>query len=819
MSADSSKKIIMKKYIFKKIIFLVTILLILGGLGRFLLTMENGLRFSFLVASKMIPGKLQAQKITGCLLSPIAIEGLYFENKASSVFVNKIYIDWSIKKLLLGEIDIAAIHVDTIKITTKVAAVAANAHKLTLKDVTKFLKKFSLPINFKLADLQIYNLSWQQGTSPPLAITNVILQSYIVDRNLVFLKGELKAKDAVMVFHGEVQKKWDISWKLHLSNMQKFFQKLDGVLDCEGKIYGERYAPEINTNVKLLHFKYLNMMFAKLQGKFFVDLSAKKTSWFDLNINLPKINSINFNQLVFSGHASPIKKSEIVFNMNLGAFVAAFPNNRHLKLEKMDVNGIFSQQGLCAQSNFVIAQQKPINIELKLPKLKNLVALFEEQPVYGQVMWETKNLKFLQLILPDIKNISGRLSLKYTMNGTLQHPDVIGEANLTNAELNIPELNIRLHDGALKIQNTHNKIEYKGRMHSGRGVLNLFGKTLFSQDALKSDVFINTKGFLVANTNEYKVIADSQLLLQMKDGFLDLTGKIFVPEANIKPGYLTYSDLLPAEIVYVRKETDKKSKEPNLRTNIQLNLGNKVYIDASGLKGNVQGQLQLKDEPQKATTAFGALYIRDGVYDFYRQQLHLTKGDLRFLGGAVTNPEVDVVAVRDIFSAGLENKLTVGVKMHGLLESVKAELFSDPNGLSKSDILSYLIIGKPSAQALGNKAQLLLQAASSANFGGAGEMSSLIDSFKNKLGFTEFGLTEETRKPNSNVKSNGVASITAFALGRFLTPKIYIGYSMGILDSVNVFRVKYYINKHWSLQSESSSLSNGADIFYTIESD
>ena len=255
-----------------------------------------------------------------------------------------------------------------------------------------------------------------------------------------------------------------------------------------------------------------------------------------------------------------------------------------------------------------------------------------------------------------------------------------------------------------------------------------------------------------------------------------------------------------------------------MHTHLQLDLGNKVYIDVSGLKGKMQGQLQLKDEPQKATTALGALYIREGVYDFYGQQLRITKGDLRFLGGDVINPEVDIVAVRDVSSGGLDNKITVGIKMHGLLESAKVDLFSVPSVFSKPDILSYLIIGKPSDQALGSKAQLLLQAASTANFGGASEISSLIDSFKKKIGFTEFGLTEETRKPGSGVKSEGaVASTAAFVLGKFLTPKIYVGYSVGILDSVSVFRIKYYLNKYWSLHSESSSLSNGADLFYTIE--
>jgi translocation and assembly module TamB len=56
-------------------------------------------------------------------------------------------------------------------------------------------------------------------------------------------------------------------------------------------------------------------------------------------------------------------------------------------------------------------------------------------------------------------------------------------------------------------------------------------------------------------------------------------------------------------------------------------------------------------------------------------------------------------------------------------------------------------------------------------------------------------------------------------LGKYLSPKIYVGYSMGIADAFNVFRVRYYFNKQLSAQSESSTNGNGVDMLYTIEKD
>ncbi|MDQ2994778.1 MAG: translocation/assembly module TamB, partial [Pseudomonadota bacterium] len=58
---------------------------------------------------------------------------------------------------------------------------------------------------------------------------------------------------------------------------------------------------------------------------------------------------------------------------------------------------------------------------------------------------------------------------------------------------------------------------------------------------------------------------------------------------------------------------------------------------------------------------------------------------------------------------------------------------------------------------------------------------------------------------------------TALVLGRYLTPKLYINYSFDMLDNNNTFRVRYFLNKNWSVQTESSSNGNGVDLLYSFE--
>jgi translocation and assembly module TamB len=53
-------------------------------------------------------------------------------------------------------------------------------------------------------------------------------------------------------------------------------------------------------------------------------------------------------------------------------------------------------------------------------------------------------------------------------------------------------------------------------------------------------------------------------------------------------------------------------------------------------------------------------------------------------------------------------------------------------------------------------------------------------------------------------------------LGKHLSPRLYIGYGIGIFERFNAFRMRYTLSKHWNLQAE-TGLESGADLFYTLE--
>lgn len=825
----------MTKHLLKQLIFLLCLVGLIGGGGWFLLNTEPGLRADFYLLSKIVPGKLSAQKINGKLLDKVTITELRFVDKTRLISAGQVEIKWEPKDLLIGKLTLNALHADEVKIKID----TSDTPVMGFGALVAAWEKFKVPGHFAVQDLVLNNISWQIDKQPSQVINKISLESQLAANKNLTLKAEVQAKDAELLLQGSVQKVWDLSWRLHLSTLHQFVPNFNGQIDCVGKVMGQLQNPIIDAKINLADFKGDGYGVKQFHGSIWFDLAQQQKSNFNFSLLALRVGSIYSDKINIVGSIDAIKaKSEsVAFIIKLAATKIFFGSDakQFIKLEPSEIVGSLGKLGLASKATLNLAQFNAINLELQLPKLQTLTQFSLAQPIQGQLTWQVQNLGFIQALLPKVTNLHGNLQIKYKLAGSLQHLDYVGDAILNNASFTIPELNLNLQNINLQAKHVKNTVNYQGVIHSGNGNVNLSGATVIAANNITSKVNLQGNNFLVVNTPEYKIIAAPQLLLQAKNNSYVLTGKVFIPEASLKPKDSSGSSL-PPEVVFTNKAKPKEEAIIPLTTKIQLDLGENITFDVMDLKGKVTGHLQLNDEPKKMATAIGSLYIKNGTYSLYGQQLQVTSGTLQFLGGVVTNPIMNAQAVRD-FSAvksgfgfgSLEQSLQVGIKMSGSLDNLHIDLFSIPSGLSKSDILSYLVIGQPSDQASGAKAQLLLQAASSLNFGGASDIKNLINKLQQKLGLSEFGFGSETHfaKPlqidptklgRETKPGEALTTNTAFVLGKFLTPRIYIGYSMGLLDPVSIFRVKYFMGHHWSIQTETSTLGNGGDLLYTYES-
>ncbi len=210
------------------------------------------------------------------------------------------------------------------------------------------------------------------------------------------------------------------------------------------------------------------------------------------------------------------------------------------------------------------------------------------------------------------------------------------------------------------------------------------------------------------------------------------------------------------------------------------------------------------DTPAQVTTARGELNVSSGRYEAYGQKLEIERGRLLFAGGPVDNPGIDARAVRRLQQTTAGAQVTVGVEVKGTLKSPELALFSDP-AMGQSDTLSYLLFGRPADTANPAQGAAMAAAARALKLRGGEALAQRIGA--------RFGIEEVDIQ---NVQTSTGAQDAALVLGKRLSPRLYVNYSIGLIEPVSVFRIRYELTKNWVLQAE-SGLNQGADLLYTIE--
>jgi translocation and assembly module TamB len=82
-----------------------------------------------------------------------------------------------------------------------------------------------------------------------------------------------------------------------------------------------------------------------------------------------------------------------------------------------------------------------------------------------------------------------------------------------------------------------------------------------------------------------------------------------------------------------------------------------------------------------------------------------------------------------------------------------------------------------------------------------------------RIGVDQFGI--ETGTGEAGAESDPMQA--ALVVGKYLSPRLYVSYGIGLFDPINVLRIQYTISDRWRIVTQSSSEATGADIVYAVE--
>ncbi len=419
----------------------------------------------------------------------------------------------------------------------------------------------------------------------------------------------------------------------------------------------------------------------------------------------------------------------------------------------------------------------------------------------GRIALDLVDLEVLSLISPEIVTATGELHGEVQLDGNLlQQPRVQLDARLENAQILLNTPQIELDKTALRIHGDLNRLTLVGSSQSGDGVLRLNGDYELAQS--RGALRLIGSNFTVLNSDLARVLISPDLQIAIADNRLDVGGTVVIPFADIHPENLPEASsnyVAPsADQVILQEEGLPRNTPLRLYSDIDVKLGDKVKFTGFGLKTGISGELEIHLEPEKKPVGNGMLALVDGTYKAYGQDLTIERGRIIFSGGPVDTPGIDLRAFRKP-----SPDVTVGILVRGTAQKPQISLWSEPE-MAQTDQLSWLILGR-SAQAGSDQDQASLQNATLAL--GLKGSDFLAKRVQGKLGLDEVSIGTRPGEQSNQA---------ALVLGKYLNPRIYVSYGIGLFEPIYTFRMRYSISEKWTLQTESGVESSG-DVVYTVE--
>lgn len=413
-------------------------------------------------------------------------------------------------------------------------------------------------------------------------------------------------------------------------------------------------------------------------------------------------------------------------------------------------------------------------------------------PMRGQLQMATGELGFITLYVPDIDRAAGHFDANLSLDGTLGEPNASGVVKLSDAEIDLYQLNLALRAVDAEARIVSNQLEFRGTAKAGAGSLSSTGKIEWRDRQPFGELDLNGENLRMVDVPEARIDASPKLKFMIAGRKIDATGEVLVPYARLQPADLTNAVLPSADERLVGPTEEVESDPLLVSSDITMTLGDNVSLETYGLSGHITGSIRETTVPDQPTRATGELQVKDGQYVALARKLDIERGRLIYSGGLLADPAIDIRAVK-VFP-----DVKAGVNVRGTLREPRLSFFSEPS-IAQSDIVQILLAGSSYNASTGN---------SSTTNGSqevAGQAAAILASqLGSKLGIPDISVESDLTSPSSLV------------LGRYLSPRLYLSYGISLTESISTVKMRYTLNDHWTIRTEAGK-ERAADLVFTIE--
>ncbi|MFC3581131.1 translocation/assembly module TamB domain-containing protein [Sphingomonas hylomeconis] len=327
-----------------------------------------------------------------------------------------------------------------------------------------------------------------------------------------------------------------------------------------------------------------------------------------------------------------------------------------------------------------------------------------------------------------------------TYGTRLSNMRIAGRFN--NSRLEITQLQARAGEGSVQAQGSVGFAADEGFPIDIRATLN-------NARLAKSDALGATASGTIAITNS------------KANGGL-IKGDIDLPEARYE--IIRQGQAEVAELTGVRRKSDLVTRPTDrpavasaglFKLDLRVRADNKLFVSGMGLESEWEMDLRVGGT-STAPKVVGRVQIVRGTYSFSGKRFEITKGDVRFNGGLLSDPEIAITA------STTTNGITVNINVTGTGQNPQIAFSSTPS-LPQDEVLSRLLFGSSVTNLSATEALQLASALNSLRGSGGG---------LNPLGKLRGATGIDRLRILGADEASGRG--TALAAGKYLTDDIYI---------------------------------------------
>jgi len=365
--------------------------------------------------------------------------------------------------------------------------------------------------------------------------------------------------------------------------------------------------------------------------------------------------------------------------------------------------------------------QQVLNVTAHLPLDLALVPVAQRQlpdTLSVQARADSVDLGVLAAVTTTVRQVAGVFSADLGIGGTWEAPRLRGGLQIGGAAATIPALNVRYTNlnGGLSLRGDTIRVDsLTATSEEGRAELTGFMRL----ERL-------TKPVLALNitTSNFKALDLRGYLAVTASGRLALTGPVFgaalAGRGTVTSGVLHFADLVTKRVVNLDEPWVQDLIDTSLiRTqrlgpqfesvffdslrinNLQLTMGEDAWLRSNEANIQLTGSVQV-NKVRNNYVLSGTLQAPRGTYRLQvgpvTREFVVSQGTVRYFGTPDLNAELDISArhvVHPLPGTGNNHDITVIAHIQGTLLVPRLTLESAERDLSQTELISYLMLGKP----------------------------------------------------------------------------------------------------------------------------